>query len=46
VIYQIDRRYRPGFDAGLRWNDPQFAIHWPVMPAVIDPRDRDYPDFV
>jgi dTDP-4-dehydrorhamnose 3,5-epimerase len=45
VIYQIDRPYRPGFDAGLRWNDPRFAIQWPAMPAVIDPRDRDYPDF-
>jgi dTDP-4-dehydrorhamnose 3,5-epimerase len=45
VIYQIDRPYRPGFDAGLRWNDPQFAVQWPARPAVIDPRDRDYPDF-
>jgi dTDP-4-dehydrorhamnose 3,5-epimerase len=46
VVYQIDRRYRPGFDAGVRWNDPQFAIEWPAMPAVIDRRDRDFPDFV
>ncbi len=46
VFYQIDRRYRPGFDAGVRWNDPQFAIDWPADPAVIDPRDRDFPDFV
>jgi dTDP-4-dehydrorhamnose 3,5-epimerase len=46
VLYQIDRRYRPGFDAGVRWNDPQFAIDWPAVPAVIDPRDRDFPDFV
>jgi dTDP-4-dehydrorhamnose 3,5-epimerase len=46
VLYQIDRRYRPGFDAGVRWNDPQFAIAWPAVPAVIGPRDRDFPDFV
>ena len=45
VLYQIDRRYRPGFDAGVRWNDPDFAIDWPAVPAVIDPRDRDFPDF-
>jgi dTDP-4-dehydrorhamnose 3,5-epimerase len=45
VLYQIDRRYRPGFDAGARWNDPQFAIEWPAAPVVIDPRDRDFPDF-
>jgi len=46
VLYQIDRAYRPGFDAGVRWNDPQFAIEWPAVPAVIDPRDRDFPDLV
>jgi dTDP-4-dehydrorhamnose 3,5-epimerase len=45
VLYQIDRRYRPGFDAGVRWNDPQFAIEWPAAAVVIDPRDRDFPDF-
>jgi dTDP-4-dehydrorhamnose 3,5-epimerase len=44
VIYQIDRPYRPGFDAGLRWNDPQFSIEWPAIPVVIDPRDRAFPD--
>jgi dTDP-4-dehydrorhamnose 3,5-epimerase len=45
VLYQIDRRCRPGFDAGVRWNDPQFAIEWPAAPAVIAARDRDFPDF-
>jgi dTDP-4-dehydrorhamnose 3,5-epimerase len=45
VFYQIDRQYRPGFDAGVRWNDPLFAIAWPAEPVVIDPRDRDFPDF-
>jgi dTDP-4-dehydrorhamnose 3,5-epimerase len=45
VLYQIDRPYRPGFDAGVRWNDPQFAINWPAAPAVIDARDRDFADF-
>jgi dTDP-4-dehydrorhamnose 3,5-epimerase len=45
VLYQIDRHYRPGFDAGMRWNDAQFAIEWPTAPIVIDPRDRDFPDF-
>jgi dTDP-4-dehydrorhamnose 3,5-epimerase len=45
VMYQIDRLYRPGFDAGLRWNDPQFAFDWPAVPAVISERDATYPDF-
>jgi dTDP-4-dehydrorhamnose 3,5-epimerase len=45
VLYQIDRPYRPGFDAGVRWDDPQFAIEWPAAPQVIDARDRNFLDF-
>jgi dTDP-4-dehydrorhamnose 3,5-epimerase len=45
VLYQMDRLYRPGFDAGLRWNDPAFAYDWPAPPAVIDARDGTWPDF-
>ncbi|HET9715214.1 MAG TPA: dTDP-4-dehydrorhamnose 3,5-epimerase [Pseudolabrys sp.] len=43
VLYQIDRIYVPGFDAGVRWNDPAFAIDWPAQPIVIHPRDEAYP---
>jgi len=45
VLYQIDRIWRPGFDAGLRWNDPAFAFAWPAEPAVIGARDAAWPDF-
>jgi dTDP-4-dehydrorhamnose 3,5-epimerase len=45
VIYQIDRIYRDGFDAGFRWDDPAFAIDWPARPQTIHPRDVAYPDF-
>ena len=45
VLYQIDRIYVPGFDAGVRWNDPAFAIDWPMPPSVIHPRDEAYPLF-
>lgn len=45
VLYQIDRIYRPGFDAGLRWNDTSFSFRWPAEPTVIGGRDRTWPDF-
>lgn len=45
VLYQIDRVYAPGFDAGVRWDDPCFAIKWPATPDIIHPRDLAYPDF-
>lgn len=45
VLYQIAPAYRPGHDAGVRWNDPAFAIAWPASPALISERDAGYPDF-
>lgn len=44
VIYQIAPAYRPGHEAGVRWDDPAFAIAWPAPPALISPRDATYPD--
>jgi dTDP-4-dehydrorhamnose 3,5-epimerase len=46
VLYQIDRPYRPGFDAGLRWNDPALKLDWPAPPAAISDRDATYPDVI
>nr|MEA2797916.1 dTDP-4-dehydrorhamnose 3,5-epimerase [Phenylobacterium sp.] len=34
----------PGHEAGVRWNDPAFAIAWPATPQVISERDAGYPD--
>lgn len=44
VIYQIAPAYRPGHEAGVRWDDPAFAIAWPAAPALISARDAAYPD--
>jgi len=46
VLYQMSDLHAPELAAGVRWNDPAFAIHWPLQPpAVIAPRDAGYPDF-
>lgn len=45
VLYQIAPAYRPGFDAGVRWDDPAFGIAWPSAPALISARDAGYADF-
>jgi dTDP-4-dehydrorhamnose 3,5-epimerase len=44
VLYQIAPAYTPGHEAGVRWNDPAFAIRWPAEPKVISERDAGYPD--
>lgn len=45
MLYQMGSLYVPGHERGVRWNDPSFAIAWPATPAVMAPRDRDYPDY-
>jgi len=44
VLYQISPRFEPGHEAGVRWDDPAFAIAWPRAPALISARDAAYPD--
>ena len=37
----------PEHQRGARWNDPAFAITWPIStPTAIHERDATYPDFV
>jgi dTDP-4-dehydrorhamnose 3,5-epimerase len=44
VAYQISEFYSPGFDGGLRWDDPALGITWPDAPArVISERDLAWP---
>ncbi len=45
VFYQISQFYSPKHSAGVRWNDPAFAIEWPEAPRVISARDQEFPDF-
>lgn len=45
VAYQITPAFRPGHEAGVRWDDLAFGIAWPLPPEVIGERDAGYPDF-
>ncbi len=46
VLYQMTDTHAPELVYGVRWNDPAFAIGWPVQePITIIGRDRDYADF-
>jgi dTDP-4-dehydrorhamnose 3,5-epimerase len=46
ILYQIDHDYDPAAASGVRWNDPVFAIPWPMPPSKISERDCAWPDFV
>jgi dTDP-4-dehydrorhamnose 3,5-epimerase len=45
VFYQMSEFYAPDAGRGVRFDDPAFAIRWPVPEAILLERDRDYPDF-
>jgi len=32
-------------ESGVRWNDPAFAIQWPMPPSVISEKDQGWPLF-
>jgi dTDP-4-dehydrorhamnose 3,5-epimerase len=43
VLYQISTPHMPTAARGVRWDDPAFAIVWPLAPDVIAERDRAWP---
>lgn len=43
VFYQISRQYVPEAFQGLRWDDPDLAITWPIPVEVISSRDAALP---
>ena len=45
VLYAISAKYDVNSARGVRWNDPQFAINFPLEVSVINERDANYPDF-
>jgi dTDP-4-dehydrorhamnose 3,5-epimerase len=48
VLYVMSTRYVPEAAAGVRWDDPAFAIKWPDAPPggrTMSERDRTWPAF-
>ena len=43
VHYKVSRRYDPSDAGGLRWNDPDVGIAWPLTAPQLTPRDAAYP---
>lgn len=45
VLYQISSFHAPEAAAGVRYDDPAFAIAWPLPVTSISPRDAAWPDY-
>mgnify|MGYP006094216957 CR=1 FL=1 len=45
VLYQMTEFYRPEMDSGVRWNDSQFGVQWPLEATVISDKDQNFEDY-
>ena len=43
VFYQMSKFYHPESARGVRWNDSQLTILWPVARKIISQHDQDLP---
>ncbi len=45
VHYVMFEFYSPQHARGVRWDDPAFAIEWPLPDPIVSGKDRSYPLF-
>jgi dTDP-4-dehydrorhamnose 3,5-epimerase len=43
IDYEITPAYLRAAARGVRFNDPQLGIKWPIYDPIVSPRDRDLP---
>ena len=43
LLYKCTSEYAPRQERGIRWDDPQINIDWPVRDPIVSERDRDLP---
>lgn len=45
ALYLVSDFYAPTHERGIRWNDPNFNVEWPIEPVEISEKDAAWPDF-
>ncbi|WP_071189452.1 dTDP-4-dehydrorhamnose 3,5-epimerase [Trichormus sp. NMC-1] len=43
VVYQVGEFYTPGYERGLRYDDPILEISWPLSATEMSEKDRNWP---
>ena len=43
VLYQISTNYSPNHSRGIRWDDPDVGVEWPLIAPILSPRDQALP---
>ena len=39
--YKVDNPYAPQSEAGIRWDDPDLSIQWPIDPQKVQTSEKD-----
>ncbi len=45
VFYQLSEYFTPQSERGLRWDDSEFNISWPIKPSIISEKDLAWKPF-
>ena len=45
ALYLVDEFYAPELERGIRYDDPEFNIQWPLQPVVVSEKDLQHPGF-
>jgi dTDP-4-dehydrorhamnose 3,5-epimerase len=45
LFYQVSEFYSPGHERGIRYDDPDFGVSWPISVGVISEKDKNWPNY-
>jgi len=45
ALYLVSAFYAPQQERGVRFDDPQFGVRWPVPPVELSAKDRAWPNY-
>jgi dTDP-4-dehydrorhamnose 3,5-epimerase len=43
VVYLVDNVYMSEYDAGIRWDDEDLNIEWPIKEPILSEKDKNLP---
>ena len=43
IAYKCTSDYQPAQDVGIRWNDPDIGINWPIDDPLLSEKDAKAP---
>ena len=43
LLYMHSNNYKPAYESGIKWDDPEIKISWPLNLSEISDRDNSFP---